>query len=144
MSQFSTSLKILNLYRTHATIEAALEAALAGVGLSVPQWGTLRILREHPGASGADVARIACVSPQAVTTMLRRLEDAELIVRSSAPHGRVVETYLTPKGETVLEQGDRLADRIEAQVFADFSPEEQQMFNVLLLRCMDSLSSEAN
>ncbi|WP_017315657.1 MarR family winged helix-turn-helix transcriptional regulator [Mastigocladopsis repens] len=134
--------KILNLYRAQAIVEVALDAALSALGLSTAQWGTLRILREHPGASGADIARIAYVTPQAVATMLQRLEQAGLITRRPPSRGRAVETHLTPRGEALLSEGDRIADEIEARLFSSFSVEEQEIFNEYLLRCISTLDSK--
>lgn len=133
--------KILNLYRANAVVEVALDAALSPIGLSVAQWGTLRILREHPGASGADIARIAFVTPQAVATMLQRLEQARLITRRPPSRGRAVETHLTPHGEALLQQGDRIADEVEARLFSNFSPQEQECLNEYLLRCIGTLDA---
>lgn len=142
MEQFPTYQKILNLERTNFAIEAAFEAALAHYGLSSAQWGILRLLQENPGASGAEIARFARVTPQAVATMLQRLEKAELIIRQAATSGRVVETYLTAQGEELLEKGARVAEKIDAQVFADFSVEEQARFNEYMLRCIANIEAK--
>ena len=133
--------KILNLYRATAVLEVVLDAALSSLGLSAAQWGTLRIVREHPGASGADIARLAFVTPQAVTTMLQRLEQAQLITRRRSSRGRVVETHLTPHGEALLSQGDRIAEKIEAHCFLNFTQQEQESFSESLLRSISNLES---
>lgn len=141
VNQSINNRKILNLYRAQAVVEVALDAALSPIGLSVAQWGTLRILREHPGASGADIARIAFVTPQAVATMLQRLGQAGLITRRPPSRGRAVETHLTPRGEALLQQGDRIADEIEARLFSNLSPQEQECLNEYLLRCIGTLDA---
>jgi len=122
-------------------MQGAFEEALSDYGLSSPQWGILRLLQENPGASGAEIARFARVTPQAVATMLQRLEKADLIIRQAAQSGRVVETYLTAQGEDLLEKGARVAEKLEAQIFADFSVEEQARFNEYLLRCVASIEA---
>jgi DNA-binding MarR family transcriptional regulator len=141
VNQHPAYYKIVNLHQTYSVVDAAFDAALSPFGLSSAQWDVLRLLREHPGASGADVARCAKVTPQAVATMLQRLEKAGLITRHSA-RGRVVETYLTQQGESLLKKGDRIAEQIEAQVFSGFSAEEQEQFNQYLLRCRANLNSD--
>ncbi len=133
--------KIVNLNRTYSAIEAAFEAALSPLGLSPEQWDVLRGLREHPGASGADIARHAKVTPQAVATMLQRLEKSGLISRRSSERGRVVEAYLTVQGESLLQKGDAIAEQIEAQVFSTFTQDEQDQFNAFLLQCIKNLGS---
>jgi DNA-binding MarR family transcriptional regulator len=139
MSSSPSYQKLLNLYRAYASVEAAFEATLAPLGLSPAQWDILRCLREYPGASGADIARSAKVTPQAVATMLQRLEKAKLITRCASERGRVVEAYLTAQGEELLKQGDRIAEQIEAQVFSKFTQDEQEQFNQLLSRCVENL-----
>ncbi len=131
--------KLLSLYRAYASVEAAFETALAPLGLSPAQWDILRCLRECPGASGADIARSAKVTPQAVATMLQRLEKAKLIIRCASERGRVVEAYLTTQGEELLNHGDHIAKEIEAQIFSRFTQDEQEQFNQLLLRCIENL-----
>jgi DNA-binding MarR family transcriptional regulator len=133
--------KIVNLNRAYSAVEAAFEAALSPLGLSPEQWDILRHLREYPGASGADIARRAKVTPQAVATMLQRLEKSELISRRPSERGRVVEAYLTAQGESVLHKGDEIAEQIEAQVFSTFTQDEQDQFNIFLLRCLKNLKS---
>jgi DNA-binding MarR family transcriptional regulator len=134
--------KILNIYRASAIVEVVLDAALAPLGLSSAQWGTLRIVHEHPGASGADIARFAFVTPQAVATMLQRLEQAGLITRRPSSRGRVVETHLTPHGKALLQKSECIADKVEAQLFSHFNAQEQENFNDYLIRSIENLDSK--
>jgi DNA-binding MarR family transcriptional regulator len=129
---------LLSIYGLYIELQATFETALAPYGLSEPQWDTLRTLRDRPGASGADIARATKVSPQAVATMLQRLEKAELIERRSA-QGRVVETYLSEAGEALLKKGDATAIQIEARLLTGFSAEERSQFQDFLLRCAKNL-----
>ena len=141
MKQSTSHRQILNLYRANAVLEVALDAALSSIGLSTAQWGTLGIVHEHPGASGADIARIAIVTPQAVATMLQRLEQAGLITRHPPSRGRALGTHLTPHGEELFSRGEIIADKIEAQILSDFSLEEKERFNENLRRCIANLDS---
>jgi MarR family transcriptional regulator, organic hydroperoxide resistance regulator len=141
VNPFPNYQKIVNLNRAYSAVEAAFEAALSPLGLSPEQWDVLRHLREHPGASGADIARCAKVTPQAVATMLQRLEKSGLITRRSSKRGRVVEAHLTAQGETLLQKGDEIAEKIEIQVFSTFNQDEQEQFDGLLLQCIKNLES---
>ena len=94
--------QLLSIYGLYLELQSAFETALAPYGLSEPQWDTLRTLRDRPGASGADIARSTKVSPQAVATMLQRLEKAGLIERRSV-QGRMIETYLSKAGRNLTE-----------------------------------------
>ena len=70
--------------------------------------------------------------------MLQRLEKAELVTRRSAERGRAIEAYLTAKGEELLAHGERIATRVEAEVFSTFTPEERDQFNDFLVRCAEN------
>jgi DNA-binding MarR family transcriptional regulator len=124
--------KVINVYRACAVIESVLDTALAPLGLSTAQWGTLRIIQESPGASGADISRLAFVISQAAATMRQRLEQAGLITRCSSNRGRVLKTYLTSYGEEILRSGERIAQEVEARFFSNFEAEEKHQFNPLL------------
>lgn len=139
MDLSSSNLIIIRLHQAYTATEAAFDAALSTFGFSPAQWDVLRLLRGHPGASGADIARYASVTPQAVATMLQRLEKADLITRQSSEKGRAVEAYLTDQGKALLQKGDHIAEQIEAQAFSNFSPAEQQQMNDYLLRCIENL-----
>ncbi|TWH54883.1 MarR family winged helix-turn-helix transcriptional regulator [Dulcicalothrix desertica] len=139
MNQFISNSKIINVYRASAVLESVLDAALAPIGITTAQWGSLRIIYENPGCSGADISRIAFVSPQAATTMLQRLEQAKLITRRPPKRGRVLETYLTERGEELLREGDNIVDETEARFFSNFTPSELHDFNEYLLRSIANL-----
>jgi DNA-binding MarR family transcriptional regulator len=139
LNQPFTQRKIINVYRAAAILGVALDSTLATLGLSVEQWGVLRIIYEHPGVSGADIARFASVTPQAVASMLKRLERAELITRRLPSRGRSLGTHLTPKGDALLRRGEKIAEQIEVQFFATFTTAEIEHFNENLLRCIANL-----
>jgi len=79
----------------------------------------LNLLDAYPGASGADVARIAQLTPQTVNLVVRKLErDALIARRSDATHGRVLSMQLTALGRRRLGQSKRLADAVERRLLA--------------------------
>lgn len=107
------------LRQAHGSVRFALDAELAAAGLTSPQFLVLNLLDAYPGASGADLARIAHLTPQTINLIVRKLERAELIGRSShATHGRVLSMELTTSGKTRLRQCKRLADQIERRLLA--------------------------
>jgi DNA-binding MarR family transcriptional regulator len=127
---------LLNIANAHAAIDKMFDRELSGFGLSMEQWDILRHLSTLPGASGAEIARLAGISPQAVATMLQRMEKAELVTRRSARQGRALEAYLTTKGKELLAYGERIAIQVDAQAFSTYTPEEREQFNDLLVRCI--------
>ncbi len=130
---------MITLHRVHAALDASLNAALAEVDLSAAQWDLLRYLHHCPGASGAEIARYAKVTPQAVATMLQRMEKSGLLTRRAAPKGRVVGTYLTTKGEAALAAGNRIAHQVNHWLLAGLTIEQQQQLENLLKTCQSAL-----
>lgn len=120
---------LTTLYEAAQVGEATLNARLAPIGLSTAQWSILHVVGEHPGIAGATIARQGRVSPAAVTTMLQRLEATGLIERHAQPHGRVLETYLTPSGHERLQAGDAIVKEVEQQLCS--IPDERDLVRIL-------------
>jgi DNA-binding MarR family transcriptional regulator len=107
------------LRQAHGAVRGAMDAELAAAGLTTPQFLVLNLLDAYPGASGADVARIAMLTPQTVNGIVRRLLDDGMIARTHhETHGRVLRMGLTPQGTAVLGQCKQIADRVEARLLA--------------------------
>jgi DNA-binding MarR family transcriptional regulator len=97
--------------RTH------LDAALQKIGLTTPQYAVLNFLEIEPGASNAELARRAFVTPQTMQAILVALERAGLISRTPHPeHGRVQMTKLTAKGRKALEAASGIVADAEARL----------------------------
>ena len=78
------------LRQAHGALRGALDAALVEAGLTTPQFLVLTLLDAYPGASGADIARIAQLTPQTVNLIVRKLADGKLLGRNEhETHGRV-------------------------------------------------------
>ena len=58
-----------------------MERALADLGVTPPQFVVLTMLRAYPGLSGADLARVAMLTPQTTGVIIRNLD-------ATAPSGR--------------------------------------------------------
>ena len=87
------------LRQAQAASRLALERALARLGVTPPQFVVLTMLRAYPGASGADLARVALLTPQTVGVIIRNLERDGAITKSPHPvHGRMLQWTLTRRG----------------------------------------------
>ena len=139
-----SSTLLSKLYHFGKLIDATLSLELAPLGLSAAQWGVLGHIRGQPGIAGASIARAAQVSPAAITTMLQRLEHAGLVERRALPQGRIVETYLTPEGQALVQEADRVVARVEARVQAAFATDETQRLFDDLQRVATALGPKAN
>ena len=97
--------------RTH------MDAALGRIGLTTPQYAVLNFLEIEPGASNAELARRAFVTPQTMQAILVSLERAGLVSRTPHPeHGRVQMTKLTAKGRKALEAASGIVTEAEARL----------------------------
>ncbi len=94
---------------------AALEEEFDRLGLTVTQFLALAFIDEGgDDISSAELARRSYVSPQAMMTIVARMEAAKLISRAPAScGGRTLCLALTPEGERLLEQGRVHAGAIE-------------------------------
>lgn len=79
------------------------ERALADISLTPPQFAVLTMVNAYPGASGADLARLAVLTPQTMNVIVKNLLRAGLLDRApDATHGRILNLRLTESGGTVL------------------------------------------
>ena len=88
-----------------------MERALADLGVTPPQFVVLTMLKAYPGLSGADLARVALLTPQTVGVIIRNLERDGAIRKTPHPvHGRVLQWTLTRRGAALLDKCRRHVD----------------------------------
>lgn len=108
------------MFRLERYIRSRLDEALTRHGVTTTEYMALSELRLRDGPSSADLARIAFVTPQAMSLVIRDLERRGLIRRDPQPGaGRVLRARLTRKGLSTLRRCDRSVDEIEAVMFAE-------------------------
>ena len=84
------------LRQAQAATRLAMERSLADLGVTTPQFVVLTMLKAYPGLSGADLARVALLTPQTVGVIIRNLERDGAIRKTPHPvHGRVLQWTLT-------------------------------------------------
>jgi DNA-binding MarR family transcriptional regulator len=114
------------LRQAHAATRLAMERALAVLGVTSPQFVVLTMLRAYPGLSGADVARVALLTPQTVGVIIRNLERDGAIRKTPHPiHGRVLQWTLTRRGATLLDKCRRHVRAVERRLAAGLSKTAQ-------------------
>ena len=123
----------LLLHMARGVLQPAASEVLRPLGLTLPEFIFLRMLLEWPGASNADLAREANVSPQAVHKVLRRLEDAGAVERpASAPSGRALPAQLTRKGRSLLTRAMAAMPAAEDEVLSGLTQAERRQLKRLL------------
>jgi DNA-binding MarR family transcriptional regulator len=107
------------LRQAQAASRLAMERALADLGVTPPQFAVLTMLKAYPGLSGADLARVALLTPQTVGVIIRNLERAGSIRKEPHPvHGRVLMWTLTRDGMALLGKCRRLVLVLERRLAA--------------------------
>lgn len=110
------------LRQAQAAARLTLERALADLGVTPPQFVVLTMLKAYPGLSGADLARVALLTPQTVGVIIRNLERDGAIRKTPHPvHGRLLQWTLTRRGLTLLDRCRRHAMALERRLTAGLS-----------------------
>jgi DNA-binding MarR family transcriptional regulator len=114
------------LRQAQAATRLAMERALADLGATPPQFVVLTMLRAYPGLSGADLARVAMLTPQTTGVIIRNLERDGAIRKTPHPvHGRVLQWTVTRRGAALLDKCRRHAQVIERRMVAGLSAKAQ-------------------
>ena len=86
----------------------------------------LTMLRAYPGLSGADVGRVALLTPQTVGVIIRNLERDGAIRMAPHPiHGRVLQWTLTRRGTNLLDKCRRHVQAVERRLASGLSAKSQ-------------------
>jgi DNA-binding MarR family transcriptional regulator len=116
------------LRQAHAASRLSMERALSGLGVTSPQFVVLTMLKAYPGLSGADLARVAFLTPQTVSVIIRNLERDGAIRKSPHPvHGRVLQWTLTGHGTTLLEKCRQIAQAQEQRLAAGLDAKSERV-----------------
>ena len=107
--------------------------ALAGLGVSLPQWDVLRRLHERPDASLHELAQLTFQTDQSMGSLATRMVARGLIERLDGA-GRAVRHRLTPEGERIHTAGDRILDGVLAASVGGLSQAERATLLKLLTK----------
>ena len=114
------------LRQAQAATRLTLERALADLGVTPPQFAVLTMLKTYPGLSGADLARVALLTPQTVGVIIRNLERSGAIRKTPHPvHGRVLQWTLTRRGGNLLGKCRRHVRALERRLMAGLGAKAQ-------------------
>jgi DNA-binding MarR family transcriptional regulator len=115
------------LRQAQAASRLTLERALSDFGATVPQFVVLTMLKAYPGLSGAELARVALLTPQTVGVIIGNLERDGAIGKTAHPvHGRMLQWTLTRRGTTLLEQCRKRAMALERRLAANLTPKAER------------------
>ena len=132
------------LRQAQAATRLTLERALAGLGVTPPQFAVLTMLKAYPGLSGADLARVAVLTPQTVGVIIGNLERDGAIRKEPHPvHGRVLQWTLTRRGASLLDKCRRHAMALERRLESGLSGKSRLTVRRWLSKIAADLHQEA-
>ncbi|MCY9786754.1 MarR family transcriptional regulator [Nocardiopsis sp. EMB25] len=134
-----------DIKRAEQALMSAKAAALRETGLSVAQYAALFALHDSPGISGAALARVCLVTPQAMAAVLKALAADGLVERGAHPwYQHVLQTRITEAGTERLRAADRRAAPIERRMADALTPEERDTLRELLDRCVTAVNADGS
>jgi len=114
-------------------------------GVTTAQLQVLKVIRDQPGWSGAQLARACYVTPQSAQALLKGLEDDGWIVRSKdRVNDRILTAALTKAGEKLLLTAEKTAKVIEKKLWRGVSDSSVAALNGTLEQCLANLEPESN
>jgi DNA-binding MarR family transcriptional regulator len=123
------------LYRVGAVLRPEVSAVLRPLRMTLPEFVCLRILSLSPGLSSAELARHTNVTPQAMNTVLRKLEEMGAVVRpESVSSGRALPASLTSQGRALLKRAEGAVRLADARILEKLSAAQQREFKRMLER----------
>jgi len=131
------------LRQAQAATRLTLERALADLGVTPPQFAVLTMLNAYPGLSGADVARVALLTPQTVGVIIGNLERDGAIRKTPHPvHGRMLQWALTRRGSDLLDKCRRRVSAVERRLVAGLGAKAEAIIRRWLSRIAVDLHEE--
>lgn len=128
------------LRQAHAAVRQALEKALAPAGITHPQFVALTLVRAYGSLSGAELARLAVITPQTANTITSNLVRMGALTRSPDPsHGKVLRLALTETGRSLLARARPHAEAVERDLAATLPGELEGPMRQWLVRVATDL-----
>ena len=132
------------LKRAQSASRAALDVEFSRIGVTIPQFLALAAIDQSEDISSAELARQSYVTPQAMVTIVARLQAAGLITRAPATGGgRALSMRLTAKGSALLDEARAHAYAIERYVLDVLGDDAYVQLLGSLDRVAEALSEES-
>ena len=111
--------------------------------VTTAQLSVLKVIRDQPGGSGAQLARACYVTPQSAQALLKSLEDGGWITRTKDKvNDRILIARLTPSGGDLLDSAESLARVIEKKLWDGVPDRAVKALNRTLMRCLANLDGD--
>jgi DNA-binding MarR family transcriptional regulator len=122
---------LLNIYYTASCLKKRADEFFRQFGLTDVQFNVLILLAYHSGPKGglsqAQLSDMMLVNRANVTSLIDRMEKAELVVRTAAPNDRRYNIVrMTPKGKKLFDKVEPLYSKQIRQLMAVLNDSEQK------------------
>ncbi|WP_327714735.1 MarR family transcriptional regulator [Streptomyces sp. NBC_00490] len=116
------------LRRAELAVLTLKEQRLRPLGMAAAHYTLLISVHSDPGLTGAELARRLNVTPQAVASLVARLENRGQLERREHPrHRHIQELHLTDAGREALHAADAVISGIERQITDGLGSEAGQL-----------------
>ncbi len=113
---------------------------LEGIRLYRGQPPVLFALWEQEGQTQTELAGQVKVTPATMTKMLQRMEKTGFVQRRPDPSDqRVSRVYLTDSGRAIKTELESIWQRMDAEIFGNFTPADQALLRRFLLQIRANL-----
>jgi DNA-binding MarR family transcriptional regulator len=121
------------LRRAELAVQTLKEQRLRPLGMAAAHYTLLISVHAEPGLTGAELARRLNVTPQAIASLVARLESRGQLQRREHPrHRHVQELHLTDTGREALRAGDAVIADIERHIAESLGADETARLRALL------------
>ncbi|WP_129667764.1 MarR family winged helix-turn-helix transcriptional regulator [Phytoactinopolyspora endophytica] len=130
------------LRRAEMAMQALKEQRLRPLGLAPAHYSLMLSVRVDPGLTGAELARRLGVTPQAVASLVGKLEKRGHLRRRAHPrHRHIQELYLTESGVEELAAADAEIASLEHQVVQTLGATDARQLKKLLHHVADAMQA---
>lgn len=128
------------LRRADLTLQGTKERPLRELGVSSSHYSVLVSLQITPGLTGAELARLMGVTPQAVALLVAKLAERGWVERRAHPRHRIVqELHLTDAGRHELTRAELIVTDLERHIRESLGPQRYRQLKELLGQVIDDL-----
>lgn len=128
------------LMADHFLVQKSLLTSIKESGLTPGQPKILDYLKNHDGCVQKEIARGCHIEPASITVILKGMESKGYIERKMVGGDRrSLYVFLTDKGKQYVEYLNEKFDKVESVALKNFSDDEKEQFNDLLMRVYENM-----
>jgi DNA-binding MarR family transcriptional regulator len=129
------------LARVYGVYTLEMERALKPIGLDIPTWRTLFILKQQGASSMSEISLHAVTKLSTVTKIVYRMKAEGLVeTATSEQDARVTVVMLTDLGGQAIERGQLATQHLFRRSFNGLTPTQILRLNESLHQILDNLS----